>query len=95
MYKQKTTFWMDFTIADIFGTFAIQDTYDRAFKEWKSDVVYLTELTMVLNWKIFEWWEKDRQEYTELYDRLWRKTDEYAMTHLKGKDLDYFLRITD
>lgn len=32
-YQPKTTFWMDFSIADRFGTEAIVDTYERAFKE--------------------------------------------------------------
>ena len=94
MYNLKTTFWDDFSIADHFGTFAIEDTYNRAFKEWKSNIVYVTELTMVLNWKIFEWYEKN-EEYARLYDELWRKTDSYCMKHLKGKELDYFLRTTD
>ena len=31
----KTTFWEDFSIAERFGLSAIQDTFDRAFKEWK------------------------------------------------------------
>ena len=95
MYKMKTTFWLDFCIADRFGVSAIEDTYKRAFNEWKTDVVYITELTMVLNWKIFEWWEKGNGEYTEVYDTLWRKTDEYCMDHLKGKELDYYIRTTD
>ena len=95
MYKFQTTFWSDFTIADHFGVDAIRDTYKRAFNEWKTDTVYVTELTMVLNWKIFEWWEKGDNEYAEVYDTLWRQTDEYCMKHLKGKDLDYYLKVTD
>lgn len=57
-YKFKTTFWNDFSIADAFGTDAVQDTFDRAFPEWRGDVVYLTELVLVLNWKIYEFYEK-------------------------------------
>ena len=95
MYKMKTTFWLDFCIADQFGTDAIKDTYKRAFNEWKSDVVYLTELTMVLNWKIFAHWETHNEEYAAIYDELWKKTDEYCMKHLKGKELDYYIRTTD
>lgn len=53
-YQPKTTFWMDFSIADKFGIAAIKDTYDRAFKEWKTNHVYLTELVMVLNHKIWQ-----------------------------------------
>ena len=28
-YQPKTTFWMDFSIADKFGIAAIKDTYNR------------------------------------------------------------------
>ena len=31
----KTTFWEDFSIAERFGLSAIQDTFNRSFKEWK------------------------------------------------------------
>ena len=30
-YTVQTTFWEDFTIADLFGLSAIRDTYNRAF----------------------------------------------------------------
>ena len=51
-YTQITTFFEDFSIADHFGIAAIRDTYKRAFNEWKNDYKYLTELVLVLNWKI-------------------------------------------
>ena len=43
-YELQTTFWNDFSIADRFGLSAIQDTFNRAFKEWKENYKYLTEL---------------------------------------------------
>ena len=53
-YETFTTFWQDFSIADRFGVAAIKDTFTRAFNEWKHDYKYLTELVMVLNWKIWQ-----------------------------------------
>lgn len=47
-YKPKTTFWQDFSIADRFGADAVKDTFNRAFAEWKTDHVYLTELSQNL-----------------------------------------------
>ena len=93
-YEFKTTFWSDFSIADRFGKSAVQDTFDRAFEEWKSDYVYLTELVIVLNWKI---WEHDHtnEPLVKLYDSLWRKADAYACDNLKGEELSYFFRTTD
>lgn len=90
-----TTFQMDFTIADRFGVEAIQDTYNRAFNEWKGDYKYLTALVMVLNHKIWEHYEKNNDEYAKLYDKLWRETDDYALDNLKDKELEYYLNILD
>lgn len=50
-YELQTTFWNDFSIADRFGLSAIQDTFNRAFKEWKENYKYLTELVLVLNFR--------------------------------------------
>lgn len=93
-YKQITTFFQDFSIADKFGVDAIKDTYERAFAEWKHDYKYLTELVMVLNWKIFEHYESN-DEYGRLYDSLWRQADEYACNNLTGDELSYFYQTTD
>ena len=41
-YETKTTFWMDFSIADRFGIEAIKDTFKRAFDEWKEHYEYLS-----------------------------------------------------
>jgi len=93
-YEMKTTFWMDFTIADAFGIEAIKETYEMAFSSWKNNFEYVTELALVTNWKIFTHYEKD-DEKAKLYDKLWRQTDEWCMTKLKGKELQYYLKWTD
>lgn len=93
-YEMKTTFWDDFSIADHFGIDAIKETYKRAFEEWKSDVVYLTELVMVLNWKIWYFYGRN-DTLGKLYDSLWREADAWAVENLKDDDLSYFLRTTD
>lgn len=93
-YKPITTFYTDFSTADKFGVNAIMDTYKRAFEEWKTNYKYLTELVMVLNWKIAEHYESN-MEYAELYNRLWGEADDYACEHLKGEELDYFYKTTD
>ena len=93
-YETMTTFWMDFSIADKFGVSAIKDTYNRAFKEWKNNYKYLTELVMVLNWKIWQHY-KTNQAYAEVYDLLWRQADDYARENLKGDELKYFYKTTN
>lgn len=93
-YVPKTTFYTDFSIADKFGVDAIKDTYKRAFNEWKTNTEFVTELAMVLNWKIWRWHEHNN-EYAQLYNELWQKTDKWCMDHLKGQNLTYYIQTTD
>ena len=93
-YETKTTFWEDFSIADRFGIDAIKDTYKRAFAEWKTNYVYLTELVLVLNWKIWEWYKKD-DRVARVYNDLWEQADLYACENLEGEEASYFFSTTD
>lgn len=89
------TFFMDFTIADAFGSSAVKDTYKRAFKEWKSDYKMLTALVVTLNHKIWQHYEAGKQDLARLYDSLWKQAEDYALTNLKGDELQYYYDITD
>ena len=73
-YNLLTTFWEDFSIADKYGIVGVKDTYRRAFNEWKDDYKFFTELTLVLNHKIWQHYESNR-ELAALYDRLWREAE--------------------
>lgn len=94
-YEYKTTFWNDFTIADTFGQSAVKDTFDRAFNEWKNNYIYLTDLVMVLNHKIWQHYENGNLQLANLYNDLWAKADEYACNNLKDEELNYFYETTD
>lgn len=93
----STTFWMDFSIADRFGVKAVKDTYHRAFKAWKHDYRYLTDLVIVLNHKIWQHYDdgKGNQVLAKCYDELWKKADAYAVKHLKDEEAKYFFEMTD
>lgn len=94
-YKPKTTYYEDFSIADNFGIPAVKDTYKRVMKHIDSmGVVYLTELVLVLNWKIWEHCETN-DALAVVYDELWNMTREYAVEHLTGEDLQYYYETTD
>lgn len=93
-YKPISTFYEDFSIADMFGVSAIKDTYKRAMEGWKNDYKMLTELVMALNWKIWEHYETN-DKIARVYDELWKKADSYAVANLKGDELHYFYRTTD
>lgn len=100
-YKPITTFWQDFSIAEKFGTKGVQDTFNRAFNEWKTNYKYLTELVMVLNHKIFQHYGRGPSDpnhngpLAKLYDELWRAADAYACDYLKGEELQYYYQILD
>ena len=93
-YEMKTTFWSDFTIADKFGIEAIRDTYTRAFEEWRKNIEYITELVIVFNHKIWEWYEKD-EEMARVYNDLWEELDNWVFENFSEKEIQYFLKITD
>ena len=94
-YEGKTTFWSDFTIAERFGEDAVRDTYKRAFSEWKDNVEYVTELVLVLNWKLWEHYKANNISISKLYDELWRDTASWCVENLRGDKLSYYLRTVD
>lgn len=93
-YDLKTTFFEDFTIADAFGVGAIKDTYNRSFESWKTDVKYITELSMILNHKGWEHYKKN-ESFSKLYFTLFEECDAWCMDHLKGDELNYYIRTLD
>lgn len=93
-YRPMTTFWMDFSIADRFGYKAVEDTYRRAFRDWKHDYKYLTELVLVLNHKAWQHMDKN-PVLSDLYVTLYEVCDNYAIDNLKGHELKYFFEVTD
>lgn len=94
-YEFKTTFWDDFTIADMFGADAVRDTFRRAFGEWRDDVEYVTELALVLNWRCWKHYERGDSELAELYGDLYHEVDDWCWSNIKGGDIDYYFRMTD
>lgn len=94
-YKPITTFYQDFSIADKFGINAVLDTFKRGMKNAVSiSYRYLTEIVMVLNWKIWEHYETN-ERLADFYHMLWERAREYAEKTLKGEELKYYYRTTD
>lgn len=93
-YEVKTTFYTDFSISEIFGIESIRSTYIQCFNEWKDDYEYITELCMVLNWKMFRWYEV-KDDFYELYKTLYTELDQWCIDNLKGEELEYYYQTTD
>lgn len=102
-YEPKTTFWQDFSIADLYGLNAIQDTLRRAFGEWCEDVEYVAELALVLNHKGFWYYaaaeQRDNNErlraLAQTYFAMYEAVNDYAKEHFTGEDAEYYFRVTD
>lgn len=100
-YEPKTTFWDDFSIADLYGPEAIVDTFRRAFTEWRNNVEYLAELALVLNHKGFFYYRENEPEdsplnaISSLYFKMWEKVDGWAYDNLTGDDMEYYFKVTD
>lgn len=93
--QEYIMFNRDFTIADRDGMKAILHAYEKAFDSWKNNYKYLTWLVIVLNHKNFEHGLKGNTVLQVVYGELFNEAFEYAYTHLEGKELDYFLEVTD
>ena len=93
-YKPITNYWDDFTAAERHGEPYITDTYKAKFNECKDDVKKVTELVLVLNWKIWQY-AKPFPSLGKIYDKLWRTCAAWCESHLKGTDLDYYYSTTD
>lgn len=57
--------------------------------------VRLTELSMVLNWKIWQYYDLGHMELSKFYDKWWKEVDSWCMEHFQGEDMNYYLRTTD
>ena len=94
-YDCITTFWEDFTIADHFGTWAVQDTFDTALNEWKHDYKYITELAIVLNHKCWMHHFLKNEALSNLYSNLFYETRDFACKNFTGEAFKYFYKTID
>lgn len=95
-WRPSTLYWQDFSIAEKYGKYEIRRVYTETFKEAKEDYRLLTELVMILNHKSWQHCEYiNCSEFCNYYSDLFQKTKKYALSHLKGDELTYFLEVTD
>lgn len=92
--KAITTFYADLSIAEFYGPDAVRETYGRVLQQWGANVTYWTEFVIALNWKIWDWYEKN-DELAALYNTLWEQADQHAADTFTGEDSEYFYNMTD
>lgn len=93
-YKMQTTFFEDFAIADVFGLKAIDETFNISFNNYKNNLIYITELAIVMSNKSCEWYGKD-EERMNRYADYYHHVDDWCMKHFKGDELKFYLEATD
>ena len=98
-YEYVTTFWEDFSIAEIYGIASIDETAKRIFNEWKSDIIYLTELIMILNHKCWYYYSIGDEALSQHYSDLYYKYNELALNYLEEygskEDINYYYKTLD
>ena len=112
-YEPKYTFYHDFAIAEFCEVYmgeknAIRKTYKDVIKGWGKNIKALTEIIMVLNHKLWAFYQKVDSRYlgvddakamelSKLYDELWRAAQEVLYKNFEGNDeaMSYYYRVTD
>ena len=94
--KMESTWWGDFRVgAELGGVKGIEDTYKRGLELAKSEKIYGTEFSMVLNWLGWFYHEKGEKAKADKFFELWQNFHEWVQDNWKGEDLRYYLRETD
>lgn len=93
-----------FNMAEEKGNVEIRKAFNSTFREWKDNYEYLTELVLILNRKIWQWWTISKKYHetamdishlcavnrVKLYYELREQADSYACDNLTGEELSYF-----
>ena len=112
-YEPKYSFYRDFAIAEFCEVYmndknAIRKTYKDILKSYGDNYEALTELVMVLNHKIWAYYQKvdshylgvsdeKAMEFSKLYDTLWREAQNVFFKKFEGNDeaTSYYFRVLD
>lgn len=96
-FKFQTDIWEKFTEAEASKNNLedIEELYREYFREWHNDVKKVAELSMCMNWKIWEHYYAHNEELSEVYNELWLRVDWYAKDVFVWDDWKYYFSITD
>ena len=100
------TFAQDFAIALMFGGLkGVEETYKRAFEEWKKDIRYITALAITMNHLGWKYWDRDEKVGKKFFE-YWEKLDafildgeedgeDYKYKNFTADEVSYFIRACD
>lgn len=95
-YTPVTPFWEEFSKADLSDN-AVEEvakTFGKAFEEHKGNYIWMTELTLVLNHKIWQH-HKTNRPLARVYNTLWQKHDQWCWDTFTEEQKDYYYHTTD
>lgn len=84
-------FWEDFTQAEAFGTTSIRTRFGLAFDKYKDNPEVMADLVSTAKVKA-SMQKVSNHAFSELYDELWKKAEDYATMNYDSKDLNDFLK---
>lgn len=84
-------FWEDFTQAEAFGTTSIRTRFGLAFDKYKDNPDVMADLVSTAKVKA-SMQKVSNHAFSELYDELWKKAEDYATMNYDSKDLNEFLK---
>lgn len=84
-------FWEDFTQAEAFGTTSIRTRFGLAFDKYKDNPEVMADLVSTTKVKASTQ-KVSNHAFSELYDELWKKAEDYATMNYDSKDLNEFLK---
>ena len=97
-YVPFTTYASDFILAEIEGTAGVIETAKKAWKYWKTDYKWATEIIMVINFLAWYHYEEDVNiPLSSLYSELYYKYMDLFYEQFEGDSeaTDYFFEMTD
>ena len=90
-YEPAPKFWEDFTQAEAFGTTSIRTRFGLAFDKYKDNPEVMADLVSTAKVKA-SMQKVSNHAFSELYDELWKKAEDYATMNYDSKDLNGFLK---
>lgn len=92
----RSVVWQTFETADMILCNEELESFTKdLFESSKEDIVILTELVIVLNWKIWQHYDSGNMERSRVYNDLWCMADGWCCDNLKGDAAEYFYSVTD
>ena len=98
-YTPVTDLWEQFTKIESNGKTAINDLAEASFEQYKNNIIYLTELVMVINHKCWYWSEQNNNYIARFYSDLYYEYDKRAINYIEANltpsALSYYFRTLD